>query len=128
MKKLFSLFVFVIVGTGLLLGQTLITPKDMSSAEKEGRILFKAKLTDAIFSAFSDQNISTMYPTGIWTLKFDNGAVTRIQDRNVGYQVKSIFKDGKYPIWWLGKSYIVYWDMIRGESEAICQLLPEEIK
>lgn len=127
MRKWFFGFLFLsLCVASLSFGQTVISNKDLASAEKEGRILFKAKLVDASWTGYITNGRTEQLTHGFWILKFDNQAVTKIKD--YVSTSKSQFQDHEYPIWWIGKSYIVYWDSTMGVASAYCRLLPEETK
>ena len=122
-KRLLCFLAIGLCIVSLGFGQMVVSADDLAKAEKEGRIMFKAKLTDANFIFdISQPSENRAY---VWILKFNNGAITFVFG---GFTWgKEYYERHEYnTLWWTGKTYVVLWEKSEDIGRVHCYLLPEE--
>jgi len=103
MKNIFIFSLILLLSFSLSFAQELITETELT--EKKENIEFESILKDAEFHPgypyITRSKIHCF--VGWWTLKFENGAVTRIICRDDQDATMFFPKD----TWWIGKRYVV---------------------
>lgn len=98
MRKFLSVSFMILLVSTLALAQRAVNEERYAEAKENGKVVFESVLKNASMvmsqpaSLYADQ-------TRTWILKFENGAVMRIEEGG-GVELDNL--------WWIGKKYVVY--------------------